>query len=88
VSERANREREQTRGKKLLEGRVGRGFGLVAAAVGLLLAGVGGLSPGYAGPAGELGLVFGALGYLLGARWLGGSVVVVSLAEITIGLLT
>jgi ABC-type tungstate transport system substrate-binding protein len=88
VGERANREREQTRAKKLLEYRVSRVFGLVAAAVGLLLAVVGGLSPSYVGPVGELGLVFGALGYLLGVRWLGGAVVVASAAEILIGLLT
>jgi hypothetical protein len=88
MSERTNREREQTSGRKLLEDRISRGFGLVVAAAGLLLAGVGGLSPSYTGPAGKIGLVCGALGYLLGARWIGGTVVVVSLAEILIGLLT
>ena len=40
------------------------------------------------GPAGEIGLVFGTVGYVLGVRRLGGAVVVVSLAEIVIGLLS
>ena len=89
VSEEANRgrEQEQIRERKQLEDRLSQGLGIVASAMGLLLI-VGGLSPNYAGPAGQIGLVFGALGYLLGARRLGGVVVVVSVAEIVIGLLT
>lgn len=54
--------------------------------MGLLLV-VGGLSPNYAGRTGGVGLVFRALGHLVGARRLGGAVVVVSVAEIAIGLL-
>jgi hypothetical protein len=89
MSEEANRgrEQEQIREGKLLEDRLSRALGIAASAMGLLLVGVGGLSPNYGGPAGGIGLVFGALGYLLGARWLGGAVLVVSVAEIVIGLL-
>ena len=86
MSENANRAREQIREEKELEDRLSRALGIVAAAMGLLVL-VGGLSPSFAGPAGGIGLVFGALGYLLGARRLGGAVVVVSVAEIAIGLL-
>jgi hypothetical protein len=87
VSEAANRAREQVREGKQLEDRLGRALGIVAAAMGLLLVLVGGLSPSYAGPTGGIGLVFGVLGHLLGARRLGGAVVVVSVAEIAIKLL-
>jgi hypothetical protein len=87
VSEEANRAREQIREGKQLEDRLSRALGIVASAMGLLLVLVGGLSTSYAGPTGGIGLVFGALGYLLGARRLGGGVVVVSVAEIAIGLL-
>ena len=86
MSEEANRAREQIREQKQLEGRLSRALGIIAAAMGLLLV-VGGLSPSYAGPTGGIGLVFGALGYLLGARRLVGTVVVVSVAEIVIRLL-
>ena len=86
MSEEANRAREQIREQKQLEGRLSRALGIIAAAMGLLLV-VGGLSPNYAGPTGGIGLVFGALGYLLGARRLVGTVVVVSVAEIVIRLL-
>lgn len=58
--------------------------------MGLLVVG-GGLSLSYAGPAGGKGLLFGALGHLLGARQPGApgvAVVVVSDAEIVIGLPT
>lgn len=75
------------RGIQQLEDRLSRAFGIVASAIGLLLV-VGGMSPSYAGPAGEMGLVLGALSYLLEARWLGAAVVVVSVAEIVIGPLT
>lgn len=88
MSERAGQEREQIRGEKQLEDRLSWAFGIVAAAMGLLLVGVGGLSPGYAGPAGEIGLVFGTVGYLLGTRLLGGTLVIVSVAEIVMGLLS
>ena len=88
MSEEANRAREQTREEEQLEDRLSRALGIVASAMGLLLVVVGGLSPNYAGSTGGIGLVFGALGYLLGARRLGGAVVVVSVAEIAIGLLT
>jgi hypothetical protein len=88
MSERANREREPIRKEEQLEDQLSRVFGIFATATGLLLVAVGGLSPNYAGPAGEIGLVLGALGYLLGARRLGGAVVVVSVAEIAIGLLS
>jgi hypothetical protein len=87
VSGQANREREQIRGIQQLEDRLSRAFGIVASATGLLLV-VGGMSPSYAGPAGGIGLVFGALSYLLGARRLGAAVMVVSVAEIVIGPLT
>lgn len=87
MSEEANRAREQIREEKQLEDRLSRAFGITAAAMGLLLVVVGGLSPNYAGPTGGIGLVFGTLGYLLGARRLGGAVVVVSVVEIVIGLL-
>lgn len=86
MSEEANRAREQIREEKQLEDRLSRAFGITAAAMGLLVV-VGGLSPNYAGPTGGIGLVFGTLGYLLGARRLGGAVVVVSVVEIVIGLL-
>jgi hypothetical protein len=66
VSERANRERERIRGGEQLEGQLSRACGIIAALTGLLLVGVGGLSPSYAGPAGEIGLVFGTVGYVLG----------------------
>lgn len=88
VSERANQEREQTREEKQLEGQLNRAYGIKAAAMGLLLVGVGGLSPGYAGPAGKIGLVFGTVGHLLGARLLGGALIVVSVAEIVMRLLS
>jgi hypothetical protein len=87
VNESAERERERIRGEERLEGRLSRAFGIITTAIGLLLVVVGGLSPSYAGPAGEIGLVFGVVGYLLGARRLGGTVVVVSVAEIVVGLL-
>ena len=87
MSEEPNRAQEQVREGKQLEDRLSRALGIVASAMGLLVL-VGGLSPSFAGPAGGIGLVFGALGYLLGARRLGGAVVVVSVAEIVIGLLT
>jgi len=85
VGGQANRGWEQTRGEKQLEDRLSRTFGIIASAMGLPLVVVGGLSPGYAGPAGGIGLVFGALGYLLGARRPGAAVVLVSVAEIVIG---
>lgn len=77
---------EQVREEKQLEDRLSWAFGIVASAMGLLLVG-GDLSPNYAGPAGEIGLVFGTLGHLRRARRPGGAVVVVSVAEIAIGLL-
>ncbi len=87
MSERANRERERLTDEGMLEDRLSRYFGIITAAMGLLLVGVGGLSPSYMGPAGEIGLVLGALSYLLGVRRFGGAVVIVSVAEIMIGLL-
>ena len=87
MSEEPNRAQEQVREGKQLEDRLSRALGITAATMGLLLVLVGGLSPSFAGPAGGIGLVFGALAYLLGARRLGGAVVVVSVAEIAIGLL-
>ena len=82
---RADRSREPIR---KLEDRLSQAFGTIAAAIGLLLVGVDGRSQSYAVPAGGIGLVFGALGHLLGAHWLGGAIVVVSVAEIVTGLLT
>lgn len=89
MSEEANRgrEQEQIREEKRLEDRLSRAFGIVTSAMGLLVV-VGGLSPNYAGPAGGIALMSGALGHLLGARRLGAAVMVVSVAEIVIGLLT
>lgn len=86
MSGRANREREQIRGTQRLEDWLSRAFGIDAPAIGMLLV-VGGMGPSYAGPAGGMGSVFGALGHLLGVRWLGGAVVVASVAEIVSGLL-
>ena len=81
------REREQIRVGEQLEGQLSRACGIIAAATGLPLVSVGGLSPSYVGPAGEIGLVFGTVGHVLEARRFGGAVVVVSVAEIMIGLL-
>ena len=86
MGETASQRREQIREGNQLEDRLSWAFGIVASAMGLVLV-VGGLSPNYAGATGGIGLVFGALGHLLGARRLGGAVVVVSVAEIVIGLL-
>lgn len=81
------RDRERLREDIRAEERASGLFGMVIAVVGMLVAVVGDLSPGEVGPAGPAGLVLGALGYVLGARRLGTAAVVLSAAEILVGLL-
>jgi hypothetical protein len=65
-------------GEANCEERVARAIGLLASGLGLLLVSAGAPDATYAGPVGELGLVFGAFGYALGASRLGGGVMIVS----------
>ncbi len=44
-------------------------------------------SPSEAGPSGKIGIVMGMLGYLLGAHWPGVAVIVLSIAELLVGVL-
>ena len=83
---------EETRRKEEKSLRTEEGvrklFGRVASVVGILVALMGSLTPGEAGPAGPIGILMGALGYLLGARLLGAAAVLLSVLEVLVGSLT
>lgn len=83
---------EETRRKEEKSLRTEEGvrklFGRVASVVGILVALVGGFTPGESGPAGPIGILLGALGYLLGARLLGAAAVLLSVLEVLVGAFT
>jgi hypothetical protein len=85
--DRADEERQQVRKEIRTEKRVRRSFGRVVAALGILAALMGDLTPGEVGSAGPVGILMGALGYVLGARWLGTIAIVLAVAEILLGVL-
>ncbi len=78
-------ERRQVRDGVRVEERVRKLFGRTAASLGMLLAVLGFYSPSEAGPSGEIDIVMGILGYLLGACRLGVAVVVLSIAKLLFG---
>lgn len=86
--DRGEYERRQVRRGLQTEGRVQRLSGRVLSVLGLLMALSGDLTPGEVGPAGPVGLLMGSLGYLLGARVLGTTAMVLSVAEIVVGIVT
>ena len=49
---------------------------------------MGDLTPGDVVPAGLVGVFMGALGYILGARWLGTMAIVLAVVEILLDVLT
>ena len=80
-----DRERERVRGELQTEIQVSRFFGRVVAVLGMVAALAGDLTASDAGPAGPLGLLMGALGYCLGARWLVVAAILLSATEIVVG---
>ena len=82
---------EETRRKEKKSLRTEEGvrklFGRVASVLGILVAIVGGFTPDEAGPAGPIGVLLGTLGYLLGARLLGATAVLLSVLEVLVGSL-
>lgn len=64
-----------------------KGFGRVVSMLGILVALTGLLTPGDVGPLGLAGVLLGALGFFLGAHRLGPAAVVLSWAEILLGVM-
>lgn len=85
---RAEEEREQVMKETRAENRAHRLFGRVLSVLGILVAISGTLTPSEVGPLGLAGIFLGALGFALGARWLGATAVALSWAEILLGTLT
>ncbi len=84
---RVHREREQVRMEIRTENQVRRSFGGVASVLGILVALAGLFAPGDVGLAGPVGILMGALGLVLGARRFGTAAVILSVAEILLGVL-
>lgn len=69
------------------EDRVRKLFGRAASVLGIVVALAGALTPGEMGPAGPAGILLGAVGYLLGARLVGATAVLLAVVEILVGFL-
>ena len=64
-----------------------KGYGRMVSVFGILVALTGLLTPGGIGPLGLAGMLLGALGFFLGAHRLGPAAVVLSWAEILLGVM-
>ncbi len=84
----ASEQQRERRGLFWPQDRLDKVVGLVAALSGNIVVAVSVLTSSNAGLLGTTGALLGVIGYLLGARWLGGATITISAASILAWMVT